>query len=274
MTSFPFDLVRRRLGYKFPRLGAAANSIFFKLAPRYIDTELFPGVRVHLDVNDLTQRTTYWQGERFEYPTAEILGEWARRGATTFFDIGSNYGFFSYYMLSRHKGIKVHSFEPNPVSFKIIEKVKAENRLDGLQPNQMGLSDAEETLHLHQAATDSGHSTFGDHPDLKDERTVPVPVMPFDTWLERAGLALPARPEWIAKIDVEGFEPRVLNGMKKALARRAFAGLVVEVNPFTLNFVNSRPEAIFELMDAQGYRTMHGVEPCGRNGNAFFVPKD
>jgi FkbM family methyltransferase len=273
MRTSAVDAVRRSFGYKFPRLGGAANSIFFKLAPRYIDSELFPGIRIRLDVTDLTQRTTYWQGDRFEYPTAQVLSNWAGHGVTTFFDIGSNYGFFSYYMLSRRKGIKVHSFEPNPDSFQIIQKTKTENQLDDLYPNQIGLSDKEEILHLHQAPSDTGHSTFGDHPELREGRTVPVPVMPFDTWLEHKGIALPSTPAWIAKIDVEGFEPRVLQGMKNALAHRAFAGLVVEINPFTLDFVKSSPDEVFHLMETLGYRLMQGTEP-DRNGNAFFVPAE
>ena len=106
MLSAIFDFMRRSLGYKFPRSGRTANALFFKVAPRQIQTELFPGIHVQLDLRDLTQRTTYWQGDRFEYPTPSILSGWAAQGAERFFDIGSNYGFFSYYMLSHHRKLK------------------------------------------------------------------------------------------------------------------------------------------------------------------------
>jgi hypothetical protein len=46
------------------------------------------------NLHDGTQKTTYWQGARYEHPAARILANWIRDGAV-FFDIGANYGFFS-----------------------------------------------------------------------------------------------------------------------------------------------------------------------------------
>ena len=39
MTAF-FESFRRVCGYKFPPLGRRANDLFFRLAPREIETEL------------------------------------------------------------------------------------------------------------------------------------------------------------------------------------------------------------------------------------------
>jgi hypothetical protein len=59
------ELLRRSCGYKFPRMGRMANDLFVKIAPRFIETKLFPGISMRLDMHDLTQRSTYWQGSRF-----------------------------------------------------------------------------------------------------------------------------------------------------------------------------------------------------------------
>ena len=201
-----YDILRRCLGYKFPPLGSAANNLFFRLIPSKIEAELFPGIHLQLDSRDLTQRTTYWQGDRFEYPTAQNISKWMNPSITHFFDIGSNYGFFSYLMLSKFAGLIVHAFEPNPKTFAILEDAKERNRLTRFHPHWMGLSDVQDTLLLHPGISDSGHSTFGPHPELLNICDTPIPVKPFDHWVTSAGLTSPLPRSWIAKIDVEGFE--------------------------------------------------------------------
>lgn len=264
------ESLRRLCGHRFPPLGGWAFRQLFRALPPTAEVELLPGVRARLDFQDDTMRGTYWQGERFEFPTAHILRDWARGGATHFFDIGSNYGFFTWWLLSQVPGLQVHAFEPNPRTFAKVEEIRVANGFDRLQVWNLGLSDAPGRLALHAGVTDSGHSTFGEHPELKGPAIAEVEVLPFSAWLERAGLALPARPSWIAKIDVEGFETRVLQGLAPALRARAFLGLVVESNAYTLEFCGSSLEEMRSVLHDCGYR----ARPLAGNGsgNEFFAP--
>ncbi len=274
----PIDFVRRACGHRFPPLGGLVNRVFFKLMPAAVETELFPGIRARLDLRDLTQRTTYWQGARFEYPTAEILAEWGRAGTAVFFDIGSNYGFFSYWMLSQVAGLRVEAFEPNPATYERVRGIIGRNGLTRMRAWNLGLSDAPGRLMLHAGVVDSGHSTFGDHPELAGGARGEVAVTTFDLWRREAGLALPEVPSWVAKIDVEGFELRVLRGMREALVARAFAGLMVEINEFTLKLCGTSPAEVFALLAEVGYVSLANT-PAGRRwplektANAFFVPR-
>ncbi|MGB8466071.1 MAG: FkbM family methyltransferase, partial [Terrimicrobiaceae bacterium] len=94
-----------------------------------------------MNLGDLTQRSTFWQGSRFEAPTAQILARFGA-GAKVFFDIGSNYGFFSYWTLHRLPGIEVYAFEPNPKTFETMRRARLENSLNRLHPQRVGLSDS------------------------------------------------------------------------------------------------------------------------------------
>jgi FkbM family methyltransferase len=230
--------------------------------------ELFPGIRADLDFRDATMRTTYWQGERFEKPTAQVLERWAT-DATHFFDIGSNYGFFSYCLLSRQRSLEVHAFEPNAVTFARVEATRMANDLRRLYAWNIGLGDVIARIPLHPGADDSGHSTFGPHPELGGRSLAEVEVLPFDAWREANRLPIPDRPSWIAKIDVEGFETRVVRGMTESLKARAFIGLAIEINEFTLGFCGSSATELREELRVCGYREeMFAPE----SGNAFFVP--
>ena len=244
--------------------------------PSAIDCELFPGIRLNMNLGDLTQRSTFWQGSRFEAPTAQILARFGA-GAKVFFDIGSNYGFFSYWMLHRLPGIEVYAFEPNPKTFETMRRARLKNSLNRLHPQRVGLSDSVGRLDLHLGTKDSGHSTFAQHPDLNAPPVANVPVVTFDGWAEGTGLAEPVFGEWIAKIDVEGFELKVLTGMRKALLRRAFRLIVVEVNQFTLALAGIAPEHLNEFLNDMGYfqpERLNGVsqKELEKSGNGFFVP--
>ena len=264
------DSIRRRCGYQFPPLGGLAFRTAFQLLPKRANVELVPGIRADLDFRDDTMRATYWQGGRFERPTGQVLHDWVAAGATHFFDIGSNYGFFSYWLLSRSPQLEVHAFEPHPKTFAVIESIKGANSLGRLHPCNIGLGDQRSRLALHPGISDSGHSTFGAHPDLGGHSLGEIEVLPFDEWRREAGLTLPEQPQWIAKIDVEGFEMRVLRGMAETLQAKSFAGLVIEVNEYTLAFCGSSPTEVRQIMADSGYRALF---IGAGSGNEFFVPE-
>jgi hypothetical protein len=124
---------------------------------------------------------------------------------------------------------------------------------------------------LRIGISDSGHSTFGPHPEFSNQQTLEIPIKPFDLWRKDAGLELPATPSWVAKIDVEGFECRVISGMSEALAAHAFRGLAIEVNPYTLAFCGDNEEKLLSMLEGFGY-----VESSPQPGemNKFFVPRN
>ncbi|TFH17224.1 MAG: FkbM family methyltransferase, partial [Lentisphaerales bacterium] len=148
------DKLRARLGYGFPRLGPLAFSLFFKLMPRCLECEIVPGIRLPLDFSDGIIRATYWRGRRFERPSPQRLAAWVRTNGV-FFDIGANYGFYSYCMLSQHPDVQVYAFEPNPATYQQLVRAKKINRLQRLSPIQLGLSDKAGSLKLHVSSSDS-----------------------------------------------------------------------------------------------------------------------
>ena len=250
--------------------------IFYKFMPRNIEVEIVQGIKIDADFSDLTFRATYWQGERFEYPTPLQLIEWLNTEQNPiFFDIGANYGFFSYMILSRISGCTVFSFEPNPANFNCQLLSKKRNHLRLFYPFNIGLSDKEGTLVLHHGIEDLGHSTFVQHPGLTRSPITKAKVFAFDDWLEKFTPKINNFMGWVAKIDVEGFELKVLEGMSKSLSSQCFKGLVVEINPFTLNLAGVEGIDVFNFMRKLGYYATNVIQDIERSfvGNAFFEVK-
>lgn len=262
-----------------PRLGPAALRAFVQVAPKQIECELFPGVTAELDLTDETQRSAFWLGRRFEHPTGTILQQWTARDGAVFFDIGSNFGLFSFLLLSQNSRVPVISFEPNPATFATLERISRRNHLGARHTLvNAALGSSLNQMDLFPGITDSGHSTLGNHPDLAAQRTIKVDVFPLTHWLlSRPELTRPNRPAWVAKIDVEGFELEVLRGMRPLLEAKCFAGICVEINAFTLNLCRTSPTEVREFLRDCGYanflKTPAGKEFALRpSGNEFFVP--
>jgi len=261
------DWLRRHAGHRIVVGRQAAAAISRRLPPT-LDTELWPGIHLRIDLRQPVARDTWWSGRHYEAPTPAILCGWLEK-ADCFFDIGANYGWYSYLALSCSNA-DVYAFEPNPTLVHQMNAARSFNNLGRFHPQHLGLSDESGELGLHGTQTNTGFSTFGAHPTLLDDGLA-VPVVSFDKWREDSGLALPTRPSWVAKIDVEGFETRVLQGMAECLRAHAFAGLAVELNEFTLNFCGTSVSEVIQTLDDSGYRMEHrtGEE---RSLNRFFRP--
>lgn len=261
-------VLRRWSGYRYQVRGTRLIS---RVSPS-VDVELFKGLRIGLDLRDATQLATLIEGPRYEEPTPAVLRQWGRAGASLFVDVGANFGFYSYWMTTECPNVAIYAFEPDVRTFEVIARTKSRNDLDRITPIQLGLSDRRARRRLRLGAQDLGHSTFGEHPALEGVSAAPVQLDSFDGWRRGAGIELPSAPRWICKIDVEGYEERVLDGMEEALRAQAFLGLAIEINEYTLEICGSSPDAIYRLMERASYRPLDKESSVGPN--AFFVPRD
>lgn len=278
IISFAATAIRRAGGHQMPRLGSWALGAFTALAPRHLDCEMFPGIHATLDLHDETQRSAFWLGTRFESPTGAILRRWTEPIDTVFFDIGSNFGLFSFLLLSANPQLEVYSFEPHPRTYETLRTISARNGLESHHhPVNLALGADTARLNLHPGTTDSGHSTLGEHPGLLDQSLIEVLVRPLPEWLAEQSIPWPDKPSWVAKIDVEGFELQVLMGLRPLLEHRCLRGLCVEINHFTLGLCQTSPDEVRSFLREVGYApASHLPESRHPNfancGNEFFVP--
>jgi FkbM family methyltransferase len=246
------NTLRKKMGYKLPRLIGQMINLANRVVPIIPIVEFLPGIMVKLDLTDGNQKWLLWCGIDFEYPFPQIVASWCKK-TTAFFDIGSNFGYYSYYVLSLHPTQKIYSFEPNPALYKQQLETKSRNNLNSFMPNNTGIGDTKGVLTLNIDARASGRSTFGPRSELKNKREVQAEIMSFDEWLQNNGIQYPTKPEWVAKIDVEGYEPRVIRGMCQTLNAQAFYALCIEINDYTLNFCGEKKADLYDLLAEYGY---------------------
>lgn len=272
------NAIRKALGFQCPRLGPIGFRLFSKLCPARIDTEIVPGIRTTLDLTDNIQRVIYWQGRRYEKETLDRLTAHLAE-AEAFFDVGANLGFVSYSMLSRCPKLNVYAFEPNPTLYRGMVETRERNRLARFHPFQTGIGAANGIMQLHVSTANSGHSTFGRHPGFSDANahSVRVPLTPFDEWRRETGITPSRRCGWVMKVDVEGYELHVLQGMADSLAAGYFKCICMEVNRFTQSFCGHAAGEILDHMSAFGYAAFDdkgaalSADSVGANQNVFFL---
>ncbi|MGW5363361.1 FkbM family methyltransferase [Actinopolymorpha pittospori] len=132
-----------------------------------------------------------------------------------FYDVGANIGFFALFA-ARKVGPAgaVYAFEAVPAHAASIKRNAALNGLDQLTVVEAGVCDVDGTGELLLAAHPGGASLAvgSTPPDLRGR--LPVTTVRLDTLVTNGRI----RPPSVVKIDVEGAELAVLDGMSDLLA--------------------------------------------------------
>jgi FkbM family methyltransferase len=283
-TGMLLSHLRKAAGYQMPRLGRTGYRLFESLLPDNIYTELLPGIMAQMDMTDQVQKEIFYHGGRSEPYLKQVLTVLCSQPAVkTFLDIGSNYGFYSYVLASQFPKLSIHAFEPNPYNYKNILRIKSLNNIRALTPWNCGLASKCGELDFFIDNLNSGNCSFAaSHPNRRKDSTQTfrkVPVRTFDEWRLSTGITFDPRSV-VAKVDVEGFEAEVIQGMQKSLTEKLFRALVVEIFPDALRCAGSNAELIFENMNFHGYipHTENGMQkindaPDSGNINVVFLPE-
>jgi FkbM family methyltransferase len=178
--------------------------------------ELPGGARMRVDLAEHVQRWIYFFGV-YELETVTWFRRTLRPGMT-FLDIGAHVGQYSMIAASQvgPEG-RVHCFEPNPASFGRLTDNIALNGFTNVQARPLALSDraGDATLFVPVHDNTGEASLQACVPGMKEAS---VPCTTLDEWARSADLG-PRRRIDLMKIDVQGFEEKVLRGGTDVLER-------------------------------------------------------
>lgn len=190
--SLKINLLRRKIGF------------FHKKLLR--KSKLFWGKEIILDIKD-------WEGfqlnqlgflSNYEVKLTKFLIKYLKE-TDVFYDIGANYGFYTYLALEFVK--EVHLFEPIPEVFEILElNLKGKKNV---HLNKVALGDREKEEDFYFVEQGSGKSTLIESA-LKyiyfPYRKIKVKIITLDEYVKNH------TPPTFLKLDVEGAESLVIEG--------------------------------------------------------------
>lgn len=152
----------------------------------------------------------------------------------TFYDIGANTGLYSLFAAQKCVNGEVVAFEPYQPNVSLLKRDIARNDLKNIDVVDIPLSDKEGTIEFDQPVSkDVGFGSASIQSDMSTTATE-IPTRTGDS-LVRSG-RIP-RPN-VVKIDVEGAEPLVIEGLEEMLGAPECRSLYCEVH---LPGSNARP---------------------------------
>ena len=173
-----------------------------------------------------------------------LISEFERLGGEQFFDVGANFGLYTIAVSNKFAHAKVHAFEPD---WRDLDQFHGYCFLNELGPDRVtvhpyGLSDREGSLPFRlMPATSTGQSRVA---TAEEGANAMIDVKRFDDQFVHEGKVL------FFKIDVEGHERSVLNGMTRTLGtNRCF----LQMEHF------GDPAPVEAILSPMGYIAVHHI---------------
>jgi FkbM family methyltransferase len=206
-----------------------------------------PGQGLRFDAGQYTSR--FASGE-YERPVQDALAALVRQGDVCY-DVGANLGFFSVLngRLVGPAGI-VYAFEPVPGNASVIERNARLNRQENIKVMRTALcrADGKGELLLARHVGGAVLKSAGSPPDPAG--SIAVETASLDTLVGHHRI----RPPNVVKIDVEGAEMEVLQGMEGVL--RAWGpAVIVELDDETAESCERKAALCRSFLHDLGYRT-------------------
>jgi FkbM family methyltransferase len=233
------------------------------LAPLYAASEpqvceLPGGARMTADLAEHVQRWIYFFGV-YEEATVRWFRSVLRPGMVVL-DIGAHVGQYSLIAASDvgPKG-RVHSFEPNPASFRRLRDNVEMNGFRHVSTHPLAVSDAEgeATLYVPEHDNLGEASLQACQPGMKETK---VRCVTIDEWARTADLGESPRID-VMKIDVQGLEGKVLQGAREVL-KRFRPRIVCEFEERWLRGTGTSSVELKQMLGEMGYVT-NRVTPAG-----------
>ena len=235
----PFVRGRWRLVKAFlPLLRQVGNG----MGERVITTR--HGFRLNVDLAEWIGQHIYLTGD-YERPTAELIASLADEGSTVV-DVGANIGFFSL-LAARSVGAagKVLAFEPVAATCAQLRANLELNAAGNVAVHELALSDRDGRVAIYEGhGRNRGLSSMRPIEEASALRAVPAAALDsLDAGDARISLI---------KIDVEGAEQLVLEGMLRTLEKHR-PHLIVEITHRFLAAFGHSADSLCRLLRPLGY---------------------
>ncbi|HEY5078211.1 MAG TPA: FkbM family methyltransferase [Opitutaceae bacterium] len=175
-----------------------------------------------------------------------VLGQLVKPGMTAV-DVGANLGLYSLLLaeLAGPQG-RIVAFEPDPELFSLLCENCAANGAV-VDARQVALGQSPDRMILQRLTLNSGDNHLGAAGGNAFRRPLEVEVAPLDSLVP--GL----RPDFI-KVDVQGWELKVLKGMEGTLRAGGDAQVYLEFWPSGLRRAGDSPAELFAFLRGLGFR--------------------
>lgn len=188
-----------------------------------VDTHLKNGMPIRVVWTDIIGYSICVDGY-YDVSSVQVLQSILKPGGI-FVDVGTHVGQYTLVAAGQiGPSGAVHSFEPQPDTFSLLQFNVRRNGLQNVRLNRCALADRCDDVNLYVAQPDNVGQSSLRRPHNYTGIALKVPCRTLDDYAEEQGL----RQVDVIKIDVEGAELSVLKGARKVLSGKTKPTLIVE----------------------------------------------
>ena len=214
------------------------------------------GTRLAVDLRDEGIGWPIFVHQEYEPGETRFIARTLRAG-DVFVDVGANVGYFTTLASGRvgPRG-KVIAFEPDPDSCALLRDNLRRNGARNAVVFNCALGSEDRAGQLYRSK-----SNFGDHrvaAGNEDRESVSISIRRFDAVC--ADLTV-SRVDLI-KIDVQGYEPQVLEGMGDSLDRLQVRTILMEFWPYGIRYAGGSPAKLIDRLLSHGF-VIHELDDAG-----------
>jgi FkbM family methyltransferase len=216
------------------------------------------GLWYRLDLSQVIDHDFYFFRQRF---VPDAFFELIKPGMVVF-DVGANIGLGTCRAARLAAGGVVHAWEPDPRSFHNLKYNVELNRLHNVHLHRCAVGDTTGSRALHEVhELNRGMNRFLATAGEAGGAGSLVDVTTLDNEVSRLGID---RLD-VIKVDVEGFEPLVIEGAAKSIERFRPL-LVVELTEANLNLHQVSAKSFVERLEAMGYNGADAMTGASASG--------
>jgi FkbM family methyltransferase len=242
-------LIRRLPAGRYRAMNALVDAAnLCRIGQRPFLTKAAERFRFICHLSDSIAREVCFFG-RYE-PAETALVERVLQSGMTFVDVGANWGYFSL-LAARRVGDEgqVISLEPDPRLFHLLQANVQAGAVRNLAALPLAASAASGTMHLALFEPSLGNWGLSRLVSEETKRTCAVETVAIDTLLDERGVDVVD----LAKIDVEGAEDLVLDGMTRGLRHGRYRRVLLELHPQLLAERNRTTAELVQRLVGNGY---------------------
>ena len=184
----------------------------------------------------------------YEPNQTKIVKKYVHEGDVVI-DVGAHVGYYTLLMAQLvGKNGKVYSFEPDPVNFELLKKSVEINGFENVVLIQKAVSDTTEKIKLFLGDNDSAINRIYDAKLGDAKKSIDVESITIDEYYKENDKLFN-----FIKIDSEGSEAKIINGMEKFLTKNRKLIMMTEFFPFLIKKSGDEPKQYLKSLENSGF---------------------
>ncbi|MBY0383534.1 FkbM family methyltransferase [bacterium] len=237
-----------------PSRRAQATNWMLKILPikkPFIGT-LF-GSKIEVHPQEAASRSAYFLGFYERETTLWCIEYMKRTKPKMIFDIGANFGYFSYLAKAFCPSSSVVSFEPDPYNFSWLQRNLNLIGNTHFTAEKIAVSNQRGSVQFIPSNPQDNRNLWSqiklDASD-NDKNLIDVPSMSIDDYCDEKNISSVD----LIKMDIEGAEGVAVEGMSRGLKNKRYKAILIELHPSILKKNSCTPQSIADRFLSFGYK--------------------